>query len=227
MLDEAETAYLAAIDRGDTTAADRLVAVLDAATALEQQRDQPVRGAILAEALDLAACGVPVFPLGRRSKFPAIPNTHAKTDPPCRAECGRQGHGLYDATTDAAVIRDWWRQYPHANVGIRTGVAFDVVDLDGPRGIAALYNGAAPVVDTLEVLGIARTPRAEPKDGRPGGGRHLFVPVTGLGCKTDLYPGVDYRGQGGYVVAAPSVASSGVRYEWVIHPMRGSVKVAA
>jgi hypothetical protein len=70
-------------------------------------------------ALHYSEKGWPVFPLAPRSKHPLIP-----------ARDG--GRGLHDATTDAAVIQAWWEAHPTANVRLRTGVAFDVIDLDGP-----------------------------------------------------------------------------------------------
>lgn len=186
MLDDASAAYLTAIHARDTTGARRIGAVLDAATVLEQQRHD--QATVLGEALAFAAAGVPVFPIRPRGKQPLT------------------GHGFKDATTDPAVVRAWWAQWPDANLGLPTGVAFDVVDIDGAVGVASLYNGPRPVVDTLDVIGVARTSR--------DGGRHLYVPVTGRGNKTAIYPGVDYRGAGGYVVAPPSVGVNGVRYQW-------------
>ncbi len=40
------------------------------------------------------------------------------------------GGGLAEATTDSAQVRAWWERHPEANVGLATGVAFDVLDLD-------------------------------------------------------------------------------------------------
>jgi Bifunctional DNA primase/polymerase, N-terminal len=76
----------------------------------------------LAAALRYASQGVPVFPLAPRSKFPLI-------------SAANGGHGLHDATTDAAQIQAWWMAHPTANIGLRTGVVFDVIDLDasGPQ----------------------------------------------------------------------------------------------
>src|SRR3712207_505761 len=39
------------------------------------------------------------------------------------------------ATTDPAVAGGWWRRWPDANPGLATGRRFDVLDLDGERGV--------------------------------------------------------------------------------------------
>jgi len=67
----------------------------------------------LAAALRYASQGVAFSPLAPRSKFPLI-------------SAANGGHGLRDATTDAARIQAWWMAHPTANIGSRTGVAFDV-----------------------------------------------------------------------------------------------------
>jgi len=98
----------------------------------------------LAAALQIASQGIPVFPLAPRSKFPLI----AAAD---------GGHGLHDATTDAAQIQAWWTAHPTGNIGLRTGVAFDVVDLDSEAAVDALESARAgrerfggPVVATAK-----------------------------------------------------------------------------
>jgi hypothetical protein len=62
-----------------------------------------------------------------------------------------------------------------------------------------------------------------------GGGRHLYFAHPGglIRNKVGLVPGVDLRGDGGYVVAPPSVHSSGVRYLWVEGHRPGSTAIAA
>ena len=67
-------------------------------------------------ALAYASAGIAVFPLGPRSKQPLI-------------AAAKGGHGLHDATTDLDQIRGWWTTHPTANIGLRTGVVFDVIDL--------------------------------------------------------------------------------------------------
>ena len=72
----------------------------------------------------------------------------------------------------------------------------------GPRSDGAAY------VDQLTIVGIALTSR--------NAGRHLYIrAMEGRGNKANIYPGVDYRGSGGYVVAPPSMGANGRRYQWL------------
>jgi hypothetical protein len=132
--------------------------------------------------------GFPVFPIVPRGKKPLgalVP------------------HGLKEASRDHAVIRDWWRREPKANIGIVTGRGHFVLDLDDAGAVSWFTNacgrhGGAP--KTLTV----KTSR----------GLHVFfacaAEVTNSAGR--LAPGVDVRGEGGYVVAAPSVHPSGAVY---------------
>ncbi len=65
--------------------------------------------------------------------------------PPDKCTCGRAEcrnvakhpvtrNGVKDATSDAEQIKEWWRLYPFANVGIATGQGLLVVDLDPRHG---------------------------------------------------------------------------------------------
>ena len=157
----------------------------------------------LEAALDYAGRDWAVFPIAPRGKLPVIPSAHGQTESPCAGECGRDGHGFYDATTDPDRIAEWWRRWPAANIGLRTGVLFDVVDIDGPEGLAALdaYRADRPVTWGPE----ART---------GGGGWHLFHLPTGAGNRAGVLAKVDFRGAGGYVVAPPSIHPSGRPYRW-------------
>lgn len=153
-------------------------------------------------ALRYAAAGVPVVPL------------YEPADTPCgcacgRLDCKRQGkhprtpHGLGDASTAPAVVRSWWSRWPTANVGGLTGRVFDVCDVDGPAGAAAV---AALVGEACHGGGLVRT---------GSGGWHLFVTPTGQGNRVKFMPEVDWRGVGGYVVLPPSRHMSGQAYRWV------------
>jgi hypothetical protein len=110
--------------------------------------------------------------------------------------------GFLDASRDPAVIREWWRIEPKANIGIATGGGLFVVDLDDSDAVSWFANacGRHGAPKTLTV----RTSR----------GFHVF-----FACAADvpnsagrLAPGVDIRGEGGYVVAAPSIHPSGHVY---------------
>jgi hypothetical protein len=188
MLDDTSRAYLAAIEAGDDATVDHFTHILDVADELERQRRAAVRLADAAHGY--AERGVPVFPIQPGGKKPL------------------SAHGFKDATVDHAQIDGWWRQWPDANIGVPTGGTFDVIDIDGLEGVAAMYGGDVPLIDSVTVLGVAFTSR--------DGGRHLYVPaVPGATNKAALYPGVDYRGAGGYVVAPPSIGTNGRRYQWV------------
>lgn len=132
-----------------------------------------------------AGRGIPVFPLQENSKVP------------------RKGSaGFKDATTDAETVRAWWRANPASNIGMPTGAVsgYDVIDVDGPEAWPAI-----PL--DLATLGRART-------ARPGGW-HLFIAASGTGNRAHV-GGVpmDVRGEGGYVVLAPSRIGDSY-YHWI------------
>jgi hypothetical protein len=166
--------------------------------------------ALLRAAQELAVAGVAVFPLKPGGKNPLIPAAHPPNGPSdrnCRGECGRLGHGLYDATTDPEVVVGWWRSWPAANIGMPTGEnSADVLDVDdhgeAGNGFAALRK----IRDAGLATGghrLVRTPR---------GGLHLYFRPTGNGCHVLRRHHLDCRGDGGYVVVPPSVVN-GSAYE--------------
>jgi Bifunctional DNA primase/polymerase, N-terminal/Primase C terminal 1 (PriCT-1) len=143
----------------------------------------------------------------------------------CRKQsCGSPGkhprteHGLKEGSTDAGQIDNWWRQWPEANVGILTGEASGliVLDVDGEDGKTSLQaltgvHGALP--KTL----CAMTGRTG-SDGARKGCHYYYRPPAGIQIRNSagiLGKGLDVRGEGGYVVAAPSLHSSGRLYEWL------------
>ena len=145
------------------------------------------RNPLLAAALDYAGRGWPVFPLRPASKVP---------------EGSLAPHGLNDASCDPSVITGWWRAAPAANVGLRTGVGVDVVDLDGPEGRAALETRCPELFAAGAAVATGR-------------GLHLYFAASGLASRAGVLPGVDVRGTGGYVVAPPSAHPGGQRYRFV------------
>ncbi len=99
-------------------------------------------------------------------------------------------------------IELWINSYPNMNIGIVTGAISDIVvvdiEKDGPT------NGYPVTVSS--------------KTG--GGGYHLYYkyPQSGLGNSTRIKELTDIRGDGGYVVAPPSLHNSGKQYYWSIEP---------
>lgn len=144
-----------------------------------------------------------------------------------RPDCGNAGkhprtkHGLKDATKDAAQITAWWEEWPDANVGVATGLAsgFVAVDVD-PR------NGGEDTLERLEDEYGKLPPTVEAKTG--GGGRHLLFkrPAAARMRCGKLGPGVDFKADGGYIVASPSVHASGRVYAWEASSRPGEVELA-
>lgn len=143
--------------------------------------------ALLPSALWYASQGIPVFPLQPGQKIP-LPRTH----------------GCLDATTDEALIRAWWAATPTANIGIATGHVLDVIDIDGPAGRDSWRDEVAARGLVPPILGTVDTPR----------GTHHYITPTGDGNAAGIWPGVDFRGAGGYVVAPPSTVG-GHAYRWI------------
>jgi hypothetical protein len=144
-----------------------------------------------------AKWGWPVFPLGRHGKKPAIPKA-------------KGGNGFKDATTDVERISKWWKRHPDHNIGVATGHAFDVIDVD-PR-----HNGVASF---LKLLADNNLPECHGIAVTASGGMHLYVEPTGKGNYANLREGIDYRGLGGYVAAPPSTLGLRWRsYTWLTQP---------
>ena len=140
-------------------------------------------------ASQLAAAGVPVFPCVPGAKRPLTE------------------HGFHDASTDPSQVERWWGRWPEANIGVPTGQASGlvVVDVDvhseadgyrwfGRANRAGLTIGWDVLVST------------------PSGGMHAYHPVTPGEQQRSWQAaaaGIDFRGDGGYIIVPPSV----VQYE--------------
>src|SRR5262245_9095525 len=103
---------------------------------------------------------------------------------------------------DERLIRDWWRVYEF-NVAVATGAISDLFVWDCDT--AAAYH------ETVE-RGIPNTRIAQ-----TGKGYHFYFkyPDFPVGNRAKVCTGVDVRGDGGYVVAPPSVHPSGEQYRWL------------
>ena len=117
--------------------------------------------------------------------------------------------GLLDASRNPEVLCSWYEQYPDANVAIRTGKELWVLDIDGEEGKASLIELQEEFGELADPSLIVET---------PGKGFHLYYayPLVGVvGCRTNIRPGIDVRGDGGCVIAPPSIHPNGGRYEWL------------
>jgi hypothetical protein len=118
---------------------------------------------------------------------------------------------LKDASAGPSQIQEWWSKWPDANIGVPTGAVSGllVVDLDNRGG----KSGG----DNLKALAASHGGMPSTLTAMTGSGEHLFYayPGTEVGNSAGmLAEGVDVRGDGGYVVAAPSLHANGTRYVW-------------
>lgn len=127
---------------------------------------------------------------------------------------------LKQATTDKATIERWWDIWPAANVAVVTGAQSGCVVLD----VDSKSNG----IDTFKALLKQHgelTERVLAKTGsngyhvyfaHPGG--HWPNTQGGPNTPSPIGQGLDFRGDGGYVVAVGSDHASGKTYEWTAAP---------
>ena len=133
----------------------------------------------------------------------------------------RSPRGCLDATTDGDTISAWWQRWPDANIGVATGAGLVVLDIDPRHGGGDSFDDAkrrlGAIPDTVEAL-------------TGGGGRHIYFALPeGVEVRNSanvIGQGLDVRGEGGYVVAAPSVHASGASYGWEASSRPGEVEVA-
>ncbi|MCA1830876.1 MAG: bifunctional DNA primase/polymerase, partial [Actinobacteria bacterium] len=129
--------------------------------------------------------------------------------------------GFQSATTDERTIRKWWKKWPDANIGIACDSTHGpvVIDLDAPK------DGEVDPFKFLKRLELPReglvTRSAQSREGR----LHLyFLPMRdGTHLKRMIRPlqhkdkkvAIDILGDGGYVVAPPSIhPDTGEPYQW-------------
>jgi hypothetical protein len=170
-------------------------------------------------AVELAVAHWKVFPL--RGKTPAVRNPHPEGSPErkqCKGECGRLGHGVFDATDDVdTVITLWSGRFRGANIGAQIPAGMLFIDVD-PR------HGGDETWAALERQHGVFPECMMQYSGRGDGGCHRAVRLPagnlstnrldrwaqerGVGC---LLPGgkwtagIDLKTSSGYAVMAPSV----------------------
>jgi hypothetical protein len=161
---------------------------------IQNNKDLQEQSQMMVAALGFLEMKAPVFPLWERGKTPKIDG------------------GFKAATTDPKLVQEWWTKWPEANIGIPTGAVSGVwvLDIDGDEGEAslkALEQNYGDLPQSIEVI-------------TGGGGRHIYfaMPANGtIPCSASkIAKGIDVRGDGGYVVAPPSIHPSGSRYQWSV-----------
>jgi hypothetical protein len=159
-------------------------------------------------ALDLARRGFAVFQLKPRGKVPLVATRDG-------------GHGCHDATKDQSIITEWWTSVPFANIGLATGRSSGIFVLDvdprhgGDEALAELERRHGKLPETpVSITG--------------GGGQHVFFRhEPGIGNSAGkVGVGLDVRGQGGYIVAPPSVHENGRPYAWDVDHHLDEVPIA-
>jgi hypothetical protein len=144
---------------------------------------------LLSSALEYTESGLSVIPVRPLDKKPFIP----------WAEFQKR-------RATAEEIRVWWVKWPKAMIGICTGEVSGVfvVDCDTPEGFEAVQK---LIPETL-LMPTARTPR---------GGWHLYfrwLQDYKLTIGAGVLPGVDFRSDGGLIIAPPSINADGKAYAW-------------
>ncbi|MDQ2729056.1 MAG: bifunctional DNA primase/polymerase [Actinomycetota bacterium] len=186
----------------------------------------------LAAALRYSELGLPVFPVAPVDQTSGL--CGCKDGPGCEA-VGK--HPLVKwadkATTTRKQVTSWWAWKPNANIGIPTGERSGLVVVDIDR-----QHGGPATRKSLEDAGLVFPPTLAART-RNGGWHFVYqapagrrvANTTAALCGVGETPGIDVRGDGGYIIVAPSLRpidpdpATGAlrfgRYSWVSgdHPM--------
>ncbi len=161
-------------------------------------------GNVQQAALEYLRRGWSIIPMRERDKRPAIRWQDFRTTPASEQD-----------------VHDWFTRWPEDNLGIVTGAVSGLVVLDVDRR----HGGEDSLRDLLREHGpLPRTIEA----ATGGGGRHIYFAHPGgtVRNRVGIAPGIDLRGDGGCVVAPPSVHPSGNRYHWAEGRGPGRVTLA-
>jgi hypothetical protein len=146
-----------------------------------------LKNPLLEEALKYLEMGYSVIPLRQGDKRPLV-----------------KWEAFQKERATKAMLISWWSNEPNANIGIVTGKISDlcVIDCDSDEAYKRVQenlNGSNP-----------------PTSKTPRGGRHVYCAnEEGITVGSDPEQKIDWRGEGGYIVAPPSVRSDGAAYEWI------------
>lgn len=142
---------------------------------------------MLTSALEYLERGFSVIPIAKGSKKPPKDFHWRK-------------YQQHRATSEE--VEGWFREWPNAQLALVTGLLSQIaiIDADGPVGVHFLKES------------VPRTSVYQ----KTKKGWHAFYRLTNsVSNKTRSYPEIDVRGQGGYVLIAPSIHPSGIQYKLV------------
>jgi hypothetical protein len=170
---------------------------------------------ILAAALAYAALGLAVFP--------------ARPDKKSSYKSAKYSDGRkWGATSDPAEIRADFGRWLHSRIGLPTGTGNRIVVVEVDTVAGHGVDGAASLAQ-LEAKHGGLLPETRMACS-PSGSIHRYFRHPGPGIKikntaSELGKGIDVRGDGGMVIAPPSINPDGRRYRWLnklpIAPMPG------
>lgn len=156
-------------------------------------------------AIELARLGLSAIPITPRGKRPLVQWEPCQRTPMTELQ-----------------LEQHWRRWPNANIGAVCGAVSGVFVLDvdprhaGDRTLADLVDRHAPLPLTWH--------------SRTGNGEHWWFRLpAGRQCRNTagrLGPGLDTRGEGGFVVAPGSTHENGTTYEWLPDGDPGDVALA-
>jgi len=155
-----------------------------------------------AAALRYQAMGYAVLALGQGGKRPS-----SMFAPPPGAEPGSAG--VHWATTDPRMVSYVWGREPLSGVGVATGRGSNlvVVDLDVKRGEDGPGNFERFQIEASAVGVLDCYVPANVVVSTPSGGYHIWLrtpPGLAVPTRPGILPGVDIKGDDGYVAAVPS-----------------------
>lgn len=171
---------------------------------MEIKNNNIERNTIFQAAIKYAKVNIPVFPV------------HSIIDGTCTCKnksCHHPGkhpitkHGYKDASTDLAIINQYWEQFPFANVAIATGKKSGLIVLDidprngGEDSLNKLIKQCGSLPNTLTVISGS-------------GGLHLYfsAPKEPIKSQSNFRPGIDIQAENASIIAPPSDHISGNKY---------------
>jgi hypothetical protein len=159
----------------------------------------------LSKALEYINHGFPVFPIWQPTE-----NGCSCGNPKCHSigKHPKTKNGHKAASTDINQVTKWFENYD-VNIGIPTGKdTFYVLDIDitdDKKGMESLNQLIQDYGELPECL-VATT---------GSGGKHFcFESKEELPNRINLMPGIDFKGEGGYIVVEPSKHVSGGTYKF-------------